>query len=174
MAGQPPRHVMKTRCSISTSDTASIFSCGLSNNSFKLMAPFDSCDSHKLIGSISICEILPLPEWRILDLSTVFEPVSMNCPSIPRSSTVVRTASQRIGISCHSSINRGVLPLNKREGFASAAAKYCARILVSCNFISLAAACSAVVVFPHHFGPSIKTAPKAFKRSCNWTSAMRR
>ena len=42
----------------------------------------------------------------------------------------------------------------------------------SCSLITLLATCSAVVVLPHHLGPSISTAPKASSRSLSTTSAV--
>ncbi len=70
-------------------------------------------------------------------------------------------------------IRRGVAPFNKREGLVTAVARYSSRISVSCSLITLFATCSAVVVFPHHLGPSISTAPNASRCSDKTVSAVR-
>lgn len=57
--------------------------------------------------------------------------------------------------SCHSSIRRGVSPSNKRDALVSAVARYSSRLSVACSSMMLAAFCFAVVVLPHHLGPSI-------------------
>lgn len=74
-------------------------------------------------------------------------------------STSNRIASQSFGASCHSSISLGVAPFNSRLGFSSDIAMFCSFFSGSSIYKILAASCSAVVVFPHHFGPSISTAP---------------
>ena len=82
-----------------------------------------------------------------------------NCPSSPRWSTSKRIASQSLGASCHSSINLGTAPFNSLLGFISAIVIFCDFFSGSSMYNTLAASCSAVVVLPHHFGPSISTAP---------------
>ena len=69
------------------------------------------------------------------------------------------------GASCHSSINFGCSPFNNKDGLVAAVARYSSALSGSCNLITLLACCSAVVVFPVHFGPSISTAPNVSKRS---------
>ena len=51
-----------------------------------------------------------------------------------------------------------------------AVAKYSSRWPVSCKLITLLANCLAVVVFPHHFGPSMSTAPIALRCALSRTS----
>ena len=114
----------------------------------------------------------PVPVCRIFVLSTVLLPVRINCPGLPPAlSTAVRTASQIIGASCHSSINFGCSPFNNKDGLVAAVARYSSALSGSCNLITLLACCSAVVVFPVHFGPSISTAPNVSKRSRSILSA---
>ena len=149
--------------SIFSSEVAKISSWGLSNISINDTLPLDSPYSHRLMGSISIREIRPVPLWWILLSSIALDPVNMNWPGKPRSSTFVRTASHSIGASCHSSIKRGTSPSNKNEGLVMAVAKYSSRWSVSCKLITLLANCLAVVVLPHHFGPSMSTAPIALR-----------
>ena len=68
-------------------------------------------------------------------------------------------ASHSFGASCHSSINRGTAPFNRRLGFSSDMVIFCSFLSGSSIYKTLAENCSAVVVLPHHLGPSIKTAP---------------
>lgn len=53
----------------------------------------------------------------------------------------------------------GAGELPSRLGFSSDIAMFCSFFSGSSIYKMLAASCSAVVVFPHHFGPSISTAP---------------
>ena len=124
------------------------------------------------MGYIFILVMRPVPVCLICVLSTVLLPVRIYCPGTPpASSTAVLTASHNMGASCHSSINRGWSPFNSNDGLVLAVARYSLALSGFCNFIMLLACCSAVVVFPVHFGPSINTAPKASSLSCNILSS---
>ena len=68
-------------------------------------------------------------------------------------------ASQSFGASCHSSISLGVSPSSKTEASISAICRLVSNDAGLSIYRILLACCSAVVVFPHHFGPSIKIAP---------------
>ena len=159
-SGHPPLHAANINSSIVKSEVIPLISkLGLSNNSIKDILPFDSMLSYRLIGLIRTLCILPVPECIIFDSSTTVEPVRMYNPSPPISSTLFRTASHRTGAICHSSISLGLSPFNNLSGSNSAHILYVSFRLGSCNFITLWACLSAVVVFPHHFGPTINTAP---------------
>ena len=130
------------------------------NSSLKLTSPVESPDSYRLIGLIVSQVNRPVPEWVISLVSTgTAEPVRINWPSSPRWSTSKRMASHSFGASCHSSINRGTAPFNRRLGFSSDMVIFCSFLSGSSIYKTLAENCSAVVVLPHHLGPSIKTAP---------------
>ena len=58
--------------------------------------------------------IRPAPEWRVTSSSGTEEPVRMNCPATPRSSTSLRTWFHIAGASRPSSIRRGGAP--KQQG----------------------------------------------------------
>ena len=131
-----------------------------SNRSFRLTSPVESPDSYRLMGLIVSQVKRPVPECVISFVSTgTAEPVRTNCPGSPRWSTSKRMASQSVGASCHSSISLGTAPLSNRLGLNSDMAMFCAFFSGSSIYKMLAATCSAVVVFPHHLGPSIRTAP---------------
>jgi hypothetical protein len=102
----------------------------------------------------------------------VVDPVKMNWPNIFRISTSWRTASHSWGASCHSSINLGLSPSKRREGLISAANNAWRPTCGSCRKIQLFANCKAVVVFPHHLGPWISTAPVASNLSLRSVSAI--
>ena len=139
--------------------TAKILS-GDSNNSLRLTFPFDSPDSYKLIGRIVSQLKRPVPEWCISFSSTgTAEPVKTNCPTSCRWSTSNLMASHSFGASCHSSISLGVSPSNNTEGSISAICKFVSSDAGLSIYNMLLACCSAVVVLPHHLGPSIKMAP---------------
>ena len=87
------------------------------------------------------------------------EPVRMNCDGSPRLSTSLRILSQIGGKACHSSISRGVFPANNVAGLISIICVLCIKTEESPKSRILRAICFAVVVLPHHFGPSISTAP---------------
>lgn len=63
------------------------------------------------------------------------------------------------GSACHSSINRGVSPSNNVFGLISISPELCFNTAESPKSRTLFASCFAVVVLPHHLGPSINTAP---------------
>lgn len=123
---------------------------------------------------MGILEMRPVPVCMISPFlsSTTVEPVKINWPFWFRSSTVFRTASHKTGATCYSSISRGVSPLSSKDGLVRAVARYPSRLSGSCILITLFDCCMAVVVFPHHFGPTICTAPKASKRSRSILSAI--
>ena len=132
------------------------------NRDFKLTEPFESPDSKRLIGLIVSHEKRPVPECEINDVSAgIAEPVRMNWPILFLLSTSYLTVSQRVGASCHSSKSLGVLPSNSCCGLIFASSRFCSFDVGSSIRRRLFACLHAVVVFPHHFGPSIKTAPFA-------------
>ena len=89
----------------------------------------------------------------------------ISCPlRFALSSTCRRAASQISGTSCHSSIKCGSFPINTNAGSVRAAAK----VAASSKRSALFARQSAVHVLPHHFGPTISTAPNA----CNNLSSL--
>ncbi len=106
----------------------------------------------------------PVPEWVISSVSTgtAAEPARINWPSSPRWSILQsEMASPQFSNQSrhHSSINRGTAPFNRRLGFSSDMVIFCSFSFLSSIYKTLAENCSAVVVLPHHLGPSIKTAP---------------
>ena len=124
------------------------------------MQPVDSSDSYRLIVRILMYANLPVPLWIVSSASgRTEEPVRINCEGSPRLSTSLRMESQMVGKACHSSISRGVFPSNKAWGLISMSCELCISTEESPKSRILFAICLAVVVLPHHFGPSIKTAP---------------
>ena len=144
------------------------------NRRSKLTLPFDSPDSQRLIGRIVSHAKRPVPVWWILLLSAgTAEPVKMNCPGFPRRSTVNRAASHNCGANCHSSINRGTSPSSNASGFSSARKRFRSNSRGQSIYNTLLAAWAAVVVFPHHLGPCISTAPAASNCSkSNWSAIL--
>jgi len=63
------------------------------------------------------------------------------------------------GNACHSSIKRGVVPSKRDLGLISIICALCFSTVASPRSSTLLANCFAVVVLPHHLGPSIRTAP---------------
>ncbi len=87
------------------------------------------------------------------------DPVSINCEGSPRLSTSLRMESQMGGNACHSSIKRGVVPSKRDLGLISIIWVLCFSTDASPRSSTLFASCFAVVVLPHHLGPSMRTAP---------------
>ena len=138
----------------------------------RLTLPFDSPDSHRLIGRIVSQAKRPVPEWVTLLMSAgTAEPVNISCPGFPLRLTTNLAASQSCGASCHSSINLGVSPCSKNSGSFSASIKLERIVLGLSMYKTLAAMFSAVVVFPHHFAPWISTTPADSNCSFNSLSA---
>jgi len=140
---------------------------GAVNKLPRLTFPFDSPDSNNDIGRIVSQAKRPVPECSLsssASLSGTAEPVKMNCPILRRWSTVYLTASHNLGTVCHSSISIGVSPDNAASVSISNKLLKLFFTSVRANKILLAAISSAVVVLPHHLGPSISTAPFA----CNF------
>ena len=131
-----------------------------SNKCDKLTFPFDSPDSYRLIGRIVNQLNLPVPEC-FMDSSSegTAEPVSMNCPTWCLWSTSNLMVSHNFGANCHSSTSLGVSPSSKMPGSISAICKLDSNEAGLSIYRMLRACCSAVVVLPHHLGPSIRTAP---------------
>lgn len=137
----------------------------------------ESPDSNNVIVVIIIDVILPIPEWwisffRVLSNGDT-EPVSMNCPGSCRLSTSFRIASQSIGASCHSSIRRGGSLSSRTDGDVYARAMFWSLVSVSCISMTDFACCLHVVDFPHHFGPSTRTAPLPRNLNFSISSAIR-
>ena len=131
-----------------------------SNKLRRLTLPVDSPDSNRLIGLILTCAKRPVPLWVVsVACGSTDDPVKMNWENSPRLSTSLRMLSQREGMVCHSSIKRGVSPCSSVFGLISIIPTLWLNIVLSPRSRMLLACCWAVVVFPHHFGPSNKTAP---------------
>ena len=143
----------------------SISISGFLKRSVNFILPFDSLLSYKLIGFINILEMRPVPLCIIFSSSITVEPVNKYNPSSPISSTLVLTASHNTGMFCHSSIKRGFSPSKSFEGLKEDNSIYESILSGSCNCSTLFANFLAVVVLPHHFGPTITIAPIIFKRS---------
>lgn len=119
------------------------------------------------MGRILMRANLPVPLWMVLSASgRTDEPVRMNCEKSPRRSTSLRMVSHSGGMVCHSSIKRGVSPSSKVIGLRSIICRLCRSTLLSPRLSILLACCLAVVVLPHHLGPSIRTAPLPANFSC--------
>ena len=89
-----------------------------------------------------------------------------------KSLMVKRMASHNLGANCHSSINTGGVPANKSLGLTSAIRRFCRISEGSFKKSTVAARWAAVVLFPHHLGPSIKTAPTPASLRSNILSAI--
>ena len=126
-----------------------------------LTAPLDFPSSKSVMVSMRNLANLPAPLCIGRSLSRgVADPVNMNCPgSPPRLSHSNRAASQSFGTSCHSSISRGTSPATASAGSVSARKRFSKLRDGSMRRSLDAARVPAVVVFPHHFGPSMRTAP---------------
>lgn len=102
----------------------------------------------------------PVPEWCISFSSAgTAEPVKTNCPTSRLWSISNLMASHNFGANCHSSISLGVSPSSNTEASISAISRLVANDVGLSIYKMLFACCSAVVVFPHHLGPSINMAP---------------
>ena len=123
-------------------------------------APVDSRDSKSDMGRICIRDIRPTPECFGLFLG-VAEPVRMNRPLPFPWSTAKRTASHSCGAICHSSMRCGSAPSKSTDGRTSAKATREGPSSGSWRYTALCACCLAVSVLPHHFAPTIWTAPEA-------------
>jgi len=126
--------------------------------------------SNMLIVRIRNRAIRPAPVWRVMSSAGVADPVRMNWPSAPRSSTCRRIAFHTCGTTCHSSSRRGVGPLKINVGSICAAAR--ANWSTS-SITTLPACCREVSVLPHAFGPSTSTAPEDRRRSVSSASVTR-
>lgn len=114
----------------------------------------------RLIGRIVSQLKRPVPEWCIFFSSAgTAKPVNTNCPTSWRWSTSNFIVSQSLGASCHSSISRGVLPWSSIDGSISTIYRLVSSDAGLSIYNTLPAYCSAVVVLPHHLGPSMSTAP---------------
>ena len=113
--GHPPRSISRIIFLKSTSPVIT----GVkrpSQTSFKEIRPEESPDSKSDIGRMRSLAIRPAPLCKTPLWLGVAEPVSKNCPLTGLWSTLARTASQRDGTSCHSSINRGWGPAKTVAG----------------------------------------------------------
>lgn len=90
-----------------------------------------------------------------------------------KSSTILLIESQSIGIVCHSSMSLGVSPSRSILGLISIMFLLSLSVSLSPRSNVLWASCEAVVVLPHHLGPSIKTAPFPASFLSRSLSAMR-
>ena len=125
-----------------------------------LTSPVESPDSKRVIGRILNLANRPVPLWIVSSAcGSTDDPVRMNCEKSLRLSTSSRMLSHRGGIVCHSSIRRGVSPCKSVLGLMSIICRLCFSTPLSPRSSVLLACCLAVVVLPHHLGPSINTAP---------------
>ena len=139
------------------------------NSEERHTSPFDSPDSNRDIGRIRSFANRPTPECIMSEVcGGTLLPVRMNCPILSEWSTSNLTASQIAGATCHSSSKRGRSPLSRRLILTSATRATSG----SAIYNTLEACCSAVVVFPHHFAPSIKTAPFRLRRAFSISSTI--
>ena len=143
-----------------------------SNNDFKNTFPLDSLDSKRLIGYIFSRDIRPVPVWCVY---TFFEvgPVRIKCPFPLCTSQYVLTASQILEASCHSSTSLGLAPSSKALGLIAAVLIKSSFFGSFWNWIQLLVYFFAVVVLPHHFGPTIFIAPNARSFSSRLLSIIR-
>ena len=161
--GQPPRHAANATRSMSNSLTAPM-SCSPRKSPSMLTEPFDSSDSQRDIERIVNHANRPVPEWNIDSRSAgTAEPVKMNWPCAPRRSISVRISSQSWGITCHSSIRRGVLPEKMICGRYDKNCLTSSRVAAELNNSSLFEKCLPVVVLPQALGPSISTPPMTLR-----------
>ena len=172
-AGHPPR-LTKKAISSRLEGFAAADGGTPSNRAHKETSPVESPDSNRLIVRIFNLLILPAPEWETLERSGgVEEPVKTNCENVWRLSTSKRTASHSFGATCHSSTRRGVAPASRACGSISESSKLRVLVFGSCMKSALAHSCDAVVVLPHHFGPSTRVAPFACSFSASKESYIR-
>ena len=158
-SGQPPRQVRKAVRSKSA-DVSPLIVPGVLNNLPKETSPVESPDSHNDIGLILSHPILPVPECRTSLMSAgTDEPVRIKSPSSELWSASNLMLSHNDGAICHSSISLGFSPFRSIDGLILASCLFCPLLSLSDIYRTLLAICSAVVVFPHHFAPSRRTAP---------------
>lgn len=173
-AGQPPRQAKNAILYRSAFDSAAILVSESVNSCVRLTAPVESPDSYSDMGLILSHANRPVPECFILLRSAgLAEPVRINCPIPFLWSILKRIASQSVGVSCHSSISRGVSPSSKMSGLSSANISYRACFCGLSINMALFEWCSAVVDLPHHLGPSITMAPMLRKRFASSESTIR-
>lgn len=115
----------------------------------------------------------PAPECFTSLMSIVVEPVSRYRPWPPASSTLRLTASHIPGTHCHSSSSLGFSPSRTYPGTISAMPDLFGSFAMFSTSMWLFESCIAVVVFPHHLGPVISTAPNASMQSLRSASTQR-
>lgn len=168
-SGHPPRTTSRARSGTVSSERPG-GGGSPSRSARNDIAPSDSPDSARDIGRISTRANRPAPVWRLASSSGTADPVRMNCPGAPRSSTAARTPFQRrVASTCHSSRSRGVAPARTSRGSTSRAARAPSSFW---RYTALAACCRAVDVLPHARGPSMSTAPADRRRSATSRSAI--
>ena len=126
------------------------------------------------IGRICTRANRPIPECLVVSAAGCAEPEKMNCPLAWRSSMRCRATFHKLGANCHSSMRRGVSPSIASAGSVSARKRFSKFLAGSASNKLDAARCLAVVVFPHHYGPSISTAPKIPRKSSSSESMILR
>lgn len=125
-------------------------------------APEETPSSNSVMVSIRNLAIRPTPLCiGCFESCGVAEPVRINCPDSPcLASHSKRMASHSFGSSCHSSMSLGDGPAIACAGSIRAnwrAEKFPAGSERDKDDLAKRL---AVVVFPHHFGPRMRTAPK--------------
>ena len=164
-AGHPPLIINFANWDISIPPVLTV-SCVPSSIFNKEASPEESPDSYKLIVYIFNLPILPAPEWCTFSFMTlsgnVVEPVIIKFPFSVVLSHSRLTASHIVGTKFHSSISSGFFSISLlKTDFTSNSAIFL--ILSSSIKTALFEFFNDVHVFPHHFGPSILTAPNTDK-----------
>ena len=117
--GHPPRTTRFTASSIERLIALDGAIVPLKRES-NVTAPVESPDSNSDMGRMRSRPMRPVPLCSTPLYWGVDDPVSRNLPERSVSSTAKRTASQILGISCHSSMRRGSAPSSMYPGEASA------------------------------------------------------
>ena len=167
-AGKPPLTICVVISSISVWEESHSTASPLSNCPRDTVARERPNSCHDMVR-ISTTVNLPDPECNFARSSGLDEPVRINCPTFLRASTSWRTWSQILGITCHSSINRGVAP---SRSFPGATSKVKCTLSSRSAWSTLCETWLAVSVFPQAFGPRISTAPEASSLRRNSKSAI--
>ena len=119
LSGQPPRTIASANCLNETSSETKGVSSPWHNAS-RETRPEEQPISKRDIGRMRSRAMRPVPLCIMPFRFGVDEPVRRKRPFSPDLSTSKRTASQRAGTSCHSSMSRGASPPRTREGSISA------------------------------------------------------
>ena len=167
--GQPPLHINAAR-SCTDKFTASLRAGAPSRICARDNCPLLCRSSNSDMGRMRSRKKRPAPVWRVASSSGTADPVSMKWPLPGSASTARRTWFQITGADCHSSISRGLAPARTRPG-STAIMPWAVESTSSMTW--LAASLRAVSVLPQARGPSMSTAPAAFRHRSSSPSATR-